>query len=189
MVLLMTILGMTWNTWGESRDLAPIGRHHPVFVVEKNENPQNIMVAFVKLGKDCRLAPDPERPGLPLFDFYWLMDGKRYKRVHPLIKAGVRSRMEIVSSAKNGRSFEMRLNDFKELRGDFAGARLTVSVEGAPCQPVTELALNAATPPIRLISIYSDSRKTFLPPFRKLNFIRLKGLTQGEPREMKFLAR
>jgi hypothetical protein len=172
--MLTALLFSAMGVWAQMKDMAPIGTHFPVFVVEKNENPQNIMVTYVKLDKECRFVPDPRDSKKPLFEFYWLMNREKYKPVHRLIKAGVRKRLEIVSQSADRRSFVIRLNDVKELN-NAADAKLTVTANRESKDCDVSGILKVGDEPIELTSIYSHARKTMLPPFRKLNYITLKG--------------
>lgn len=171
---------------GGAVTLPQVGKHYPVFVFEKNENPQNIMVAYVKLDDQCHLQRDPKTKQ-PLFDFYWLMDHQRYKPVHSLIKKGIRERLEFDPSSVSDKGFAVRLNDLKELKQDLERPLMQVSArpKGSDCsvQGTMTLGPSDGNQTIRLEKIYSDASKTVYPPFRKVKAVRLTGVTlnSGKP--------
>ncbi len=172
---------------------APIGRHYPIFRVEKNENPQNILVAYTKLKDDCTLDEMSKESG-PI-DYYWLMDGASYKRVHPLIKSGIRRRLE-VSSPPTRQSFAIRLIDLKELDQDLGIATLTVSGHplkngGCDTQALIRLGPSDHNRTVQMASISTESVRTLWPPFRKIKSVTLVGRDQksGEPVSRQYFAR
>ena len=158
----------------------PIGEHQRLLLFEKNENPQNVMVVYTKINGGCSLAKGDN--GLPVFDFYWLMDGVKYKPVHPLIKAGIRDRLEFqAGSAGTGtQDFYVRINDLKEVKNDLPDPRLHVELqsEGTTCAVDARIQLGPSDQGrvLKVESIYSEAKKTFLPPFRKLIAVTLRGV-------------
>jgi hypothetical protein len=166
-------------------DIKQIGPHEPIFTFEKNENPQNIMVVYTELDKDCHFIADKDGQGQPLLDYYWLMDGKSYKPVHPMIKSGMKKRMELEANGKaqsksaDG-SFLVRINDLKELKTDLKDFSVQVKAERNKSQACDVEALVKLGPSdhervLRLQTIASKAEKTALPPFRKLESITLIG--------------
>lgn len=162
-------------------DLGPIGKHFPIFVVEKSENPQNTLVAYTNLTSNCEIALDPDDKSKPLLDFYWLMDRRDFKRVHPLIKSGIRGRLELLTNAsKQPHSFSIRINDLSELKQDLTAAILnveaTAQTNGA-CRVDASLKLGPSdrSKTIKLTSIYTESTTTIIPPFRRVVAVTLNG--------------
>ncbi len=162
--------------------LAPLGKHYPVLVLEKNENPQNLLVAYVQLDKECRFLSSPHDDKQPMFDYYWLMDGARYKPVHPMIKSGIGSRLKFKSRDASGRAFTLRFTDLRELQQDLHTNDIQVLArrEGVDCAVEAHIELGPSDGHriLRLSRIYSESSKSFLPPFRKIRSVRLKGVLQ-----------
>ena len=70
----------------EVTDIPEVGVHQPILVVEKNVNPQNLMVIYTKVDAKGLFLANPADQDRPVFDFYWLMDGKNYKPVNGMIK-------------------------------------------------------------------------------------------------------
>lgn len=189
-------------------DVPGVGKHTRLLTIEKSENPQNVMRVYTKLDEQCRFARDPADRSRPLVDFYWLMDRTRYKPVHPLIKSGVRKRVRVdalVSSgppgapvtpgAKKTESFTMRLEDLKELKTDLPEAALNVTArrtsKGCDVSVVTRLGPSDGFETLRLEKIHTESRKSLLPPFRKLVSVTLEGLaaTTGDELRRTYVAR
>lgn len=163
---------------GVEKDIPEIGKHYPVFIFEKNENPQNILVTYVKLNRDCRFESDPES-GRPVFDFYWLMDRKRYKPVHPMIKSGIRQRLEFVSQSEDSKSFTLRLSELNQIDPSLKSTDVVIRTlkKGSKCLVEGVVGLGSPQEKMRLESIYSESKKTIFPPFRKVESVTLTGFT------------
>lgn len=172
-------LGVSPNSAFAVRSLPPVGVHYPLFVVEKNENPQNILVAYTKLDDDCRVQTQDEAP---FIDYYWLMDRERYKPVHRLIKRGIRNRLEIQGfTGVSHQIFDVRIEDLKELKQDLGQAVVSVvagpetSGGGCEVQAYVRLGPSDEHRTIKLDSIFTESRKTIWPPFRKIESVTLRG--------------
>ncbi|NJM09884.1 MAG: hypothetical protein HC883_03050 [Bdellovibrionaceae bacterium] len=175
-----------------------IGNHFKILTFEKNENPQNVMVVYTKLNDDCRFAV---LSGQPFVDFYWLMNGERYKPTHGLIKKAVRKRLEVVKvdGEDTDRTFLLKVNDLKELSTDFEKPYLVEPHLVVRSEKVHGLCRVACYFPdkqkdgklIKVNSLYSESKKTFRPPFRKLLALTIRGLEEGtaHPIEQKYTAR
>lgn len=163
-------------------ELSPIGKHFPIFIVEKSENPQNILVAYTKLSANCEIEADSDDKLKPLLDFYWLMDRRDYKRVHPLIKSGIRGRLELIANtSKQPRSFSIRMNDLSELKQDLTTAVLDVVSEAqkdGSCRVDASLKLGPSdrSKTVKLSSIYTESTTSIWPPFRRVVAVTLNGV-------------
>ena len=160
-------------------DFAPLGAHYPAFRIEKNENPENVMIAYVKLNSKCEFEQDAGNGSRPIFDFYWLMEGVRFKPVHRLIKRGIRNRLEIVWQVSSKHSFRVRLNDLKELQHDLPKREFTVSAvrSGEGCSVFARIQLGASDreQTLTLSRIHFESGRVFLPPFRRIEAVTLIG--------------
>lgn len=173
-----------------------IGRHVPIFIVEKSENPQNVLVAYTKLAPGCGLSRDPQNRSVALLDFYWMMARRDYKPVHPLIKRGIRGRIEVAGTSNDGPAFSIRMNDLSELRHDISVPVLTVTAVAAKdggCDVVSTLRLGPSdhNRVLNLTSLYTESKKTFFPPFRKVVAVTLNGLdaATGEVIRRRYVAK
>lgn len=172
-------------------NLPQIGNHYKILTFEKNENPQNIMVVYTKLNTSCRFF---QSGGLPLIDFYWLMNGEKYKPTHSMIKSAVRGRLEVSSLKKDGQEFDLKVNDLKELGSHLKNPYLTIRAEksGNECEVSTYFSeQNNRDELIEVNSLYSESRKIFTPPFRKLIAVTVRGVEvdSGLKVEKKYVAR
>ncbi len=167
-----------------------IGAHVPLFLFEKNVNPENKLVVYSVLNEKCEFESQEEAPRL---DFYWLMGGVDYKPTHPLIKHSIRERTKSSWTGPNKKSFRLELEELKELRGLRKDAFLLVeSLRGAnPCEVRVKFFENSKKNKALLVdSIYSQTRKKILPPFRKVEWVSLKGRDpeSGEKRSLKYLS-
>lgn len=161
-----------------------VGPHHPFLVFEKSENPQNILVVYAKLDSKCLFEADPDHRQTPIFDFYWLMEKADYKPVHPMIKNGIRDRIHLdaaASQAQSGgwKSLTVQVEDLGELKHDLKDPRITVKAvkTGETCQAKAFMTLGPSDHgrTLELDSIYSEAKKTLLPPFRKVVSVTLRG--------------
>src|SRR5437868_10402489 len=127
LLFVLTILNLN-SALAQPTTVPEIGSHYPIFKVEKNENPENIMIVYTKLDANCHLQVDSSTAGNPVFDFYWLMNRQTYKPVNSLIKSSVKDRLR-VAPANNSDTFMAQLNDLKEVDSDIRDPRLTVTSE------------------------------------------------------------
>jgi hypothetical protein len=163
---------IAWPAFAGQVNLAPIGAHYPIFTYETDENPQNYMVAFVRLDKDCRIV---SKPGQPIFDYYWLMEGRRHKPVHPLIRKGISKRVAVGALSPERSKFKLRFQHVKELDPKLRGEAVTV------VSRKTESGCDARAEfrDFKLTKIFSEAKKVMMPPFRKVTLVRLSGVKGG----------
>jgi hypothetical protein len=161
--------------------LDPIGKHHPIFKFEKNENPQNILIGYTRLDRSCHFE---RHSGQASFDIYWLLDGKRFKDPHRLIKKNIHKHFANVaarpSKADESDVFEMRLIESKEMKTSLKDAtiRVTASKAQSGCNVETFASFRQPDGEMRTIklkTIRSETKKTWMPPFRKVLSITLEG--------------
>jgi hypothetical protein len=161
-----------------------VGVHQPILTVEKNVHPENKMVIYTKLDTNGRFAADPANRNAPILDFYWLMDGRNYKAVHPLIKTEIRKRF-ICQWGSNNRSahFLVDVNDLKEVRSDITDPKMEVYARetsgGMKVEAQMNLGPSDGKMRIRLSSIYTEGR--VFPP--GVDAVTLKGeeMVNGTP--------
>lgn len=143
-------------------DIPEIGAHEPILVVKKNVHPENLMVVYTKVDADGHFVPDPHDSKRPLLDFYWLMGGKAYKPVNPLIKNEIRKHLELQTDGTDANHFVINLNDLKEVSSDIGQPKVDVSVD--PAGGVHEVGAQMNLGPadgnvrIRLTSIHTEGR-------------------------------
>lgn len=148
---------------GEVSNIPEIGTHHVILIVEKNVNPQNKMVIYTKVDARGRFSPDPSSPNQPVFDFYWLMGGRDYKPVHPMIKGAIRKRFESQwNPGPESNRFIVNMNDLKEVDCDIREPRMDVYAKGTGDQLSVEAEMNLGPSDgnmrIKLHSIQSEGR-------------------------------
>ena len=147
--------------------IAEIGPHYKIVTVEKSVHPQNQLVAYTRLDEQCRVLRDPKQANRPVFDFYWLMDRSRYKRVNPLIKSGIRKRLQVGASPPKSRdgSFSVRLNELDAVEHDLGATPLLwvyaeKTASGCAAEARITLGPSDQNAVIRLDTIYSEAEMT-----------------------------
>lgn len=143
--------------------IAEIGAHQPILIVEKNVHPENSMVVYTKVGASGHFLATPADRQRPVFDFYWLMNGKNYKPVNGLIKNEIGKRFECQMSPTDGAThFVINLNDLKEVNSDIKEPKVDVYASSAGGAPEVEAQMNLGPSDgnmrIKLSSIYTEGR-------------------------------
>ncbi len=127
--------------------IAEVGPHYRLVRIEKSVHPQNVLVAYTRLDERCRAVRDPKDGGRPVFDFYWLMDGARYKPVHALIARGIRQRFPVVDPAATTdahEGFAVLLSELNEVDNDLGASpllRIYTQKTAAGCRAEARIAL------------------------------------------------
>ena len=148
---------------GEVADIPAVGAHHPILIVEKNVHPQNLLVVYTKLDAKGHFLADPSNRNQPVFDYYWLMDGKNYKAVNSMIRSELRKRFESQASTSDQAShFVVNINDLKEVDCDIKDPKMDVYASGSGGDREVEAQMNLGPSDgnmrIKLSSIYSEGR-------------------------------
>jgi hypothetical protein len=151
----------------EVTHIPEVGVHQPILTVAKNVNPQNLMVVYTKLDASGRFLADPADRERPVFNFYWLMNGKNYKPVNRLIKSEIRGRFECQSSPSDRAThFVIIVNDLKEVNSDLKEPKVDVYASGSggarDVEAQMTLGPSDGNMSIKLSSIYTEGRA--LPP-------------------------
>ena len=169
-ILALLIFTCTSAAGARMLNIPEIGPHYKIITFEKNENPQNVMVVYTKLDRECGFQ---RQGGQPIVDFYWLMDGQKYKPTHALIKDAVRKRLSVTEITDH--SFTLKISDLSELGAASKNADFKVKIEkeGVGCRLVTYFKTEDKL--LEVKSLYSESKKTFIPPFRKLLAVTVRG--------------
>ncbi|HXT01358.1 MAG TPA: hypothetical protein VN915_11830 [Elusimicrobiota bacterium] len=139
-----------------------VGPHYRVVTVRKSVHPRNDLVVYTRLDDECRIVRQGDSPAL---DFYWLMDRRSFKPVNPLIKRGIRKRLEVETGSvpdAGADSFSVRLNELKEVQHDLGpNPRLRVrsSKTARGCRAEARMTLGPSdkNAEIRLDEIYSEA--------------------------------
>lgn len=104
-----------------------------LFTLEKSYNPENILVIHTQVDESCTFGTSPSNEYV---DFYWLMNGRERKEVHPTIRSQVKGRVSFDGINTKKDSFNVDLNDLKEISHDLESTTIEVrsSIEGNQCQ-------------------------------------------------------
>ena len=166
-----------------------VGPHYRIVTVEKNIHPQNRLIAYTRLDEQCRVQRDPKQGDRPVLDYYWLMDGSRYKRVHPLIKRGIRNRLQVGASPPKSLdgAFSVRLNELDAVEHDLGPTpllwvRAEKTAGGCAVEARITLGPSDKNEVIQLDTIYSEAALT--GPFgARVKSISLRGVdaATGKP--------
>ena len=152
----------------EINDIQEIGLHQQILTVEKNVNSQNLAVVYTKVDDKCRFVNDPSNRDQPVFDFYWRMDGSRYKPMNSLIKSQFYNRVSFVDgSGDRSTTFLIEAKDLKEVKHDLGDHPMlevfAKSINGkCDVQAFMNLGPSDNKARIRIDSIYGEGR-TFPP--------------------------
>jgi hypothetical protein len=140
-----------------------IGLHYRVLTFEKNVNPQNNLIIFARLSQDCRF--DPKQPPL---DMYWLMNHKRFKPSHPMIKSTLRRKFAITPES-GGHKLEVKPVEAPEIKKELRDPRFEVTAmrEAGGCAVSTVFSDGNGTI-IHVDKVYGETKSSFLPPFQRL---------------------
>ncbi len=165
-------------------NIPEIGAHEPILTVEKNVHPGNKMVVYTKVDESGRFVPDPANRQRPMLDFYWLIDGRNYKPVNPMIKSEITKRLACQWSAgERAGHFVVDVNDLKEVKSDIRDPKMDIYASESGGAPKVEAQMNLGPSDgnmrIRLSSIYTEGRA--FPP--AVNAVTLRGeeLVNGSP--------
>lgn len=150
-----------------------------LFVVEKSKNPQNILVVYTQADPHCRVEPLVYGKKTYLFDFYWLMDGTRYKPTHSLIKKHARKRFVPGKQFENQKGFDVRLADLKELDHDLPSDIITITLhrvsnDGCTARVLLPLGPSGDNRTLKIESIYSKAHTLLGIPIG-VHYIELRG--------------
>ena len=157
----------------EKRDLPEVGVHYRLFTFEKNENPQNVMIVYTRVDEHCHFALTD---GKPIVDFYWMMDRRRFKATNPLIKSRVRRQLRVQPVGAD--EFHLELDEVRELHVQEPRFVVRATRDALACTVRTTFESEEGA--IAVDSLYSESRKTLLPPFRKLVSVTVNGRDQTQ---------
>lgn len=97
-----------------------------LFTMEKSHNQENIMVIYAQTDEKCSFIPFESGSYL---NYYWLMDGKKRKDVHPLIKKGIEKRVEFKSVESKHKEFTAELNDLDEVKHDLPDTAVKIEAQ------------------------------------------------------------
>lgn len=184
LTVFLLALSMLRVAAAEVTDIPEVGAHQPILTVGKNVNPQNLLVIYTKVDAHGRFLTNPADQDRPVFDFYWLMDGKNYKPVNRLIKKEIGKRFECQTIQSEGAThFVINMNDLKEVNTDIKEPKVDVYATGSDGARGVEAQMTLGPSDgnmrIRLSSIHTEGRA--FPP--AVHSVTLKGeeIVDGTP--------
>lgn len=165
-------LGMTINKY--------FGEHVPLFVFKKTIHPQNIVIVYTKMDRNCRIVYD-RQTGAPTFGLYWLDDGVRYDAA-PHLASQLLSRMPVEDVKGDPTSFYVRLNDLGRVNHDLADERLLIKSErhGNTCIAGAYVMLKDKKL-VRITSTLTDASINFFTFDTDIRSLTVVGHEAGEP--------
>jgi hypothetical protein len=172
-----------------------IGEHEQIILFKKSVNPQNLLLVYTKVNPDCTFKQDPQA-GHVVFDFYWLMDGTRYKPVASAIKAEINKRLEALPS-QNLNSFSVAVRDLNQVVTDIPENKWKIDVTsakvGRECVIKAFMNLGASSKNVRLQlkQIYSDASANIFTRSVTVRSLTLSGIdaATGAPFEQTYKGR
>lgn len=96
-----------------------------LFTLEKSLNSENILNIHTQTDENCKFVTKNNE----YVDFYWLMDRKNLKQVHPKIRSTIHERVQFVGINARHDSFKVRLNDLSEIKHDLESNIIEVRAE------------------------------------------------------------
>jgi hypothetical protein len=151
-----------------------------LFVVEKNFNPENVLIVHSQTDKDCKFIPSPKNAEGNFVEFYWSMNlGRETKEISSTIRGEIKNRFKFLGINPRRDSFRMKLNDLTELQHDLNETSIEVQseIQNGKCNVKSLLMLGASGKyrKLSLKRIYCDVSKNLLGIPNGCNFISLEG--------------
>lgn len=151
-----------------------------LFTVEKSKNPENTLVIYCVVNNLCEFERFRDAGQDHLFDMYWLMEGTRYKRTHPIIKKMARKRFVAQNTADHSNRFDVLLADLKELVHDLPSDIIHVDAYrdgNGRCRVRARIQLgpSGGHRTLQIESIYSKTRTLIGIPIG-IHYIELRGI-------------
>lgn len=166
----------------EIDEISEVGKHHRILIVEKSENPQNQIAVFTKVDRQCRFIKEADDTKRPVLDFYWLLDRKRYKPIGRFAKYRVRKKIRVHPLHKEAQdSFFIFSDMIHRYHPELRDSLIEIKSEkrNGHCEVAALAHLEGLKSPMKLEKVYSELKKTILPPFRKVLSITLNGENKG----------
>lgn len=146
-----------------------------LFTIEKSLNSENILVINTFTNDKCQFVSGPNGP----VDFYWLMDKKSKKEVHPMIRSNVQERVQFLKFQPNNDSFLIRLNDLSEIKHDLQSSNVEIKAEiiGGDCvvKSIITLGASAKYRKMNLEKTYCEVKTNLLKVPTGCHYLELQG--------------
>jgi hypothetical protein len=168
----MSLIIMLFVSLASAAPPTEVGEHQKLFVIKKSENPQNIMVVYTKVDVQCRFVL---HDSVPVLDIYWLMNGEKYKAVHPMLRSEIQKRLNYSFEKFKPHSFNLRIAGTKELTPDFPEVPITITANrsgsGHGCDVEAFIKFDSTNEKTHLEVVQAISERKLWPPFRKLKSV------------------
>lgn len=147
-----------------------------LFRMEKSYNSENIMVIHTRTDDDCKFPEEKKN----LIDFYWLINGKNKKPVHPMIRSGVEERIQVNGISADGDLFKVELTDLSEVKHDLVDPVLEIKSEVSEGECIVQAILTLGPSnkyrKIDLQKTYCEVTTNFLGIPNGCKFLELQGV-------------
>lgn len=155
-----------------------------LFTLEKSLNSENILNVHTHTDENCKFVTKNNE----YVDFYWLMDRKTIKQVHPKIRSTVHEKVQFVSINARHDSFKVRLNDLSEIKHDLESNVIEVRAEiiNGTCtvNPIIQLGASAKYKKLNLKRTYCEVNTVMGIP-KGCKFLELSGVENTTNEQLK----
>lgn len=166
-----------------------------LFTMEKNYNQENLMIIHTQTDKDCKFIKSTKNSEGNYLEFYWLMNGKDRKEVHPLIRTEIKSRVQFQEVDAGRDSFKVKLNDLTEVKHDLVDTSMEVvsDIVNGKCtvKSVLNLGPSGKYRKMDLNRTYCNVSKNLVGVPNGCTYLLLEGtdMATGEKLSVKFMKR
>ncbi len=176
LMFLMAFIGF-WTSISSAElvtNLPEVGTHHSIMSIEKTFNRENILMAYAKVKDNCEIIRDSSQQ--PLFEFYWLMDGSKFKAVNTPIRNELRKRM-LIKGLNKDNTFKVEITALKTFKTDLPDYAMTIVSKSTErgCDVHGEMTLGPSdgNRTIRIESIFAETKGGLFP---RIVSITVKGI-------------
>lgn len=162
-----------------------------LFIMEKNYNAENLLVINTHINDSCKFVAENNE----YMDFYWLMDGKTRKEIHPMIRGKIEEKVKFTGINKLQDSFKVRMSDLNELKHDLEDTTMEVTsaiINGAcKVKSIIKLGPSAKYRKLNLKRTYCEVSTNFIGVPTGCKFLDLQGsdADTGEPLKVRFFSK
>lgn len=94
-----------------------------LFTIEKNYNPENIMIIETQIDNNCKFLNQNNK----YLDYYWMMNKTKRKEIHPMIRSQIEEKVKFHGIDNEKNLIKLKLNDFRELKHDLEDILINIS--------------------------------------------------------------
>ena len=162
-----------------------------LFTMEKNYHAENIMVINSHVNDECKFVGQNN----DFLDFYWLIDGKNRKEVHPMIRSQIQEKVKFSNINNQRDRFKIRMNDLSELKHDLEDITMEISssITNGNCQvkSVLKLGPSARYRKLNVKRTYCEVSTNMVGVPNGCKYLELQGLDSdtGESLKVRFFSK